>query len=176
MSFDPESHPDPTQAAETAVDRPAISVRVEEVLAAASMAIVCLITFVNVVVRYLTDASFAFTEEVSVFLLVVLTLVGASAAFARNRNIRVTFFSDRLPRDGRRALEVLILLLAVVLFAFVTWTGARLTLDDWRWDTTSPGIGVPQWWYSVWLPILALAIVLRLLGRLVREVRSWRSA
>ena len=176
MSFDSDPHQDLTLPAETPVDRPAITVRLEEALAATAMAIVCLITFVNVVVRYLTDASFAFTEEVSVFLLVVLTLVGASAAFARNRNIRVTFFSDRLPLAGRRALEAFVLLLAIALFVFVTWTGARLTLDDWRWDTTSPGIGVPQWWYSVWLPVLAAVIVLRLLGRLVREVRSWRSA
>jgi hypothetical protein len=24
--------------------------------------------------------------------------------------------------------------------------------DDYRYEETSPGIGVPQWWYSLWLP------------------------
>ena len=48
--------------------------RIERAVAAACMALLCIITFVNVVTRYLTNASFAFTEEVSVFLLVLLTL------------------------------------------------------------------------------------------------------
>ncbi len=66
-------------------DRPRIGTGVEEGIAAVAMALVCVITFGNVLVRYFTNASFAFTEEFSVFLLVVLTLAGASAAFARNR-------------------------------------------------------------------------------------------
>ena len=62
------------------------------------MALVCVITFANVLVRYFTNASFAFTEEFSVFLLVVMTLAGASAAFARNRHIRMEYFVGKLGR------------------------------------------------------------------------------
>ncbi|MCU0951374.1 MAG: TRAP transporter small permease [Burkholderiaceae bacterium] len=163
-----DTRPSPPQ------DRPRISVKIEEVIAAAAMALICLITFANVVVRYLTDASFAFTEEFSVFLLVVLTLVGASAAFARNRNIRVEFFADMTPPRVRRALEVLGLALTVVLFVMVAWYGARFVADDWTFGTTSPGIGIPQWIYSVWLPVLALAIAARALGRILRLLRGPR--
>ena len=45
------------------------------------MALIALITLANVVVRYLTAYSFAFTEEVSVALLVALALLGSAAAF-----------------------------------------------------------------------------------------------
>ena len=86
------------------LDRPRVSVRLEEAAAAVAMALICLITFANVVVRYLTDASFAFTEEFSVFLLVVLTLVGAAGAFVRNRNIRVDYFWGAAIRGADAAL------------------------------------------------------------------------
>lgn len=152
------------------LDRPRISVRIEEALAALAMALICLITFANVVVRYLTDASFAFTEEFSVFLLVVLTLVGAAAAFARDRNIRVTFFTEKLSARAQRGFELLGLALAAVLFALVAWTGMRILGDDWKYGTTSPGIGIPQWIYSLWLPVLAVAVALRAFGR------AWRIA
>lgn len=155
-------------------DRPRISIKVEEAIAAAAMALICVITFANVVVRYFTDASFAFTEEFSVFLLVVLTLVGAAAAFARNRHIRVEFFADMTPPPVQRALEVLGLALTIALFAMVAWYGARFVADDWKFGTTSPGIGIPQWIYSVWLPVLALAIAGRALGRIVRLLRGPR--
>ena len=42
---------------------PRVPDRLEGYLAAAGMAALCLITFANVVVRYLTDVSFAFTED-----------------------------------------------------------------------------------------------------------------
>jgi TRAP-type C4-dicarboxylate transport system permease small subunit len=159
------------KAPEQPVDRPHISIRIEEAVAAFAMALICLITFANVVVRYLTNASFAFTEEISVFLLVVLTLVGAAAAFARNRNIRVDFFAAMTPATVQRWLEIGGLLLTVLLFAMVAWYGGRFVVDDWKFDTTSPGLGVPQWIYSAWLPVLALLIAARALGRVIRLLR-----
>jgi TRAP-type C4-dicarboxylate transport system permease small subunit len=160
-----ERTPDPA-------DTPRVPIQIEEAVAAAAMALICLITFANVVVRYLTDASFAFTEEFSVFLLVVLTLVGAAAAFARNLNIRVTFFAEMTSPPAQRWLDIGGLLLSALLFLLVAWTGWRFVADDWKFGTTSPGIGVPQWIYSIWLPALALAIVARALGRVVRLLRG----
>jgi TRAP-type C4-dicarboxylate transport system permease small subunit len=154
-------------------DTPRIPIRIEEAIAAATMAMICLITFTNVVVRYLTDASFAFTEEISVFLLVVLALVGAAAAFARNRNIRMTFLAEKFSRRTQRILELIGLMLSIMLFLMVAWYGWRFVVDDWHYGTTSPGLGIPQWIYSIWLPVLALAIVLRVLGRIVRLLRCW---
>lgn len=150
---------------------PRVPIQIEEAAAAAAMALICLITFANVVVRYLTNASFAFTEEISVFLLVVLTLVGAAAAFARDLNIRVTFFAEMLPARPRRALELAGMALSALLFTLVGWYGWRFFLDDWNYGTTSPGLGIPQWMYSIWLVVLSVAIVARVAGRLWRV---WR--
>ena len=45
----------------------------------------------------------------------------------------------------------------------------RMVWDDFRFEETSPGIGVPQWWYSIWLPIVSTAIALRACGLFVRR-------
>ena len=65
--------------------------RLERVLATLALVVISLISLGNVVVRYFTDASFAFTEEISVFLLVILTFAGASVAIRGNRHIRIGF-------------------------------------------------------------------------------------
>lgn len=154
---------------------PRVPVKIEEFFAALAMALICVITFANVVVRYFTDASFAFTEEFSVFLMVVLTLFGASAAFARNTHIRVTFFTERLPRALARKLEYVVLALGAAMFGIMAWYGYFLFLDDWEYGTTSPGIGIPQWIYTIWLPLLSAVIFLRLVGRALRLARGGRS-
>jgi TRAP-type C4-dicarboxylate transport system permease small subunit len=149
-------------------DRPRIGTGVEEGIAATAMALVCIITFANVLVRYFTNASFAFTEEFSVFLLVVMTFAGASAAFARNRHIRMEYFVGKLGRGARRGVEVVVTLCGIALFAVLAYYGFHLFLDDWQYGTTSPGIGVPQWIYTIWLPVFAALIALRIVGRLLR--------
>jgi TRAP-type C4-dicarboxylate transport system permease small subunit len=46
--------------------------------------------------------------------------------------------------------------------------GTRLAWDDYRYEVTSPGIGVPQWWYTVWLPVLSAVVALRGMQRFLR--------
>ena len=129
---------------------------------AASMGLLCLITMANVLVRYFTDISFAFTEEVSIFLMVVMTLVGASHAFAKNHHIAINFFVDRNPRL-RRAARGFAATCSLAMFGLLAVLGARMAWDDYRFEVTTPSLGVPQWWYTVWLPAICALIVVRLL-------------
>ena len=69
------AEPDPLLAPTEPETRVPLSI--EKVVAAASMAALCLITLGNVVARYLTNYSFAFTEEYSIALMVVVTMLGA---------------------------------------------------------------------------------------------------
>jgi len=47
-----------------------------------------------------------------------------------------------------------------------------MVYDDVRFGETSPGIGVPQWWYSIWLPVLSALITWRAIGLLRRRTRQ----
>jgi TRAP-type transport system small permease protein len=94
-----------------------------------------------------------------------MTFVGSSAAFATGEHIRITWFLERLPGPVRWLAEVVTLAVTTGLFALVIYYGAQVTYDEWYWGETSPGLGYPAWVYSVWLPVLAVAIVLRVLGR-----------
>lgn len=162
------------QAPDTGAGHARVPVRIEEALAAGAMAAICLISFGNVVVRYATNVSFAFTEEFSVFLLVFMTFVGASAAFASNEHIRITFFLERMPAPLRAACEVATFLATTLMFALIVYYGARVSYEEWFWGETSPGLGNPVWLYTVWLPVLSVAIILRVLGRGIAKLRRAR--
>ena len=162
-------------AAELPVDEGAPAVKVplaiEDWLAVLTMAALCLITFVNVVVRYLTDQSIAWTEEISVFLMIVLTLAGGSAAMARDRHIRIEYFLDSGTARRRHRMVLFGALCSAVFFLLLAVLSVRLVWDDIRFEETTPGIGLPKWWYSIWLPVLSVAIALRAVGVFLRERR-----
>ena len=148
------------------------SLRIEDWLTVIVMALLALITFANVLVRYFTNSSFAWTEELSVFLMIVLALVAGSAAVARDRHIRIEFFCDSGSAARRRRLAQLGALLVAVLFAVIAVLSVRVVWDDYRFGETSPGIGVPQWWYSIWLPVISALIAARAVGLLLRRSRE----
>ncbi|MGO4326799.1 TRAP transporter small permease [Cupriavidus sp. 2TAF22] len=149
--------------------------RIEDWIGVIVMALLVCITFANVVVRYFTDESFAWTEEFSVFLMIVLALVAGSAAVARDRNIRIEFFFERGSAARQRRLGVFSALMVAVMFVALAVLGARVTWDEYAFGETSPGIGIPSWWYSVWLPVLSGAIALRALGLAARNLRALRA-
>src|SRR5262245_11756064 len=75
---------------------------IERALLAVAMGVLCVITMANVVVRYFTSISFAFTEEISVWLMVVMTLLGAATAFRHGKHIAITFVVDLFGPEARR--------------------------------------------------------------------------
>jgi len=170
----------PTQAGHApevpAVDTPdeavKVSLKIEDWLTVLVMGALALITFGNVLARYFTSQSFAWTEEFSIFLMIVLALVGSSAAVARDRHIRIEYFSDSGSMARRKTLSRLGAVLVAILFGLIGVLSIRLVWDDYRFNETSPGIGIPQWWYSIWLPILSFGIALRAVGLFIRRGRQ----
>ncbi|MBS7809071.1 TRAP transporter small permease [Variovorax sp. PCZ-1] len=132
-------------------------------IAVACMALLVVITLLNVLVRYFTDQSFAWTEEISVFLMGLMCFAGAASVAGRDQHIRIEFFYDGGSASRQRSLKIFSSAVSVVFFLVLSYLFTRLTMDEIKYEETSMGLGIPRWWYSVWLPPLCMAIALRTL-------------
>ena len=144
----------------------------EDWLVVLIMAALALITFANVLLRYFTDTSFAWTEEISIFLMIVLAMVGGSSAVARDQHIRIEYFAEGGSALRSKRLSMLGAATVAVLFGVIAVLSVRVVWDDYRFGETSPGIGVPQWWYSIWLPVFSALFTVRAVGLFIRRSRS----
>jgi TRAP-type transport system small permease protein len=144
----------------------------EELLAVVCMASLALVTLLNVLTRYFSDQSFAWTEEISVFLMVLMTLAGAAAAAARDRHIRIEFFYEGGSPTRQRRLRVACAGMAAAVFAVLALLFSRMLFDEIRYAETSMGLGVPRWWYTVFSPLLCAWISWRCIGALRRAMNS----
>jgi TRAP-type C4-dicarboxylate transport system permease small subunit len=155
--------------------RTLLTLKFEEVAIAAGMAAIALITAANVVVRYLTNISFAFTEEYSVVLMVIVTVLGTSLAMAGGRHIKIEYFTGLLNARGQRMAEIVAMALVIVCFGIIAVYGAYLTWDEYRFESMTPGLGHPQWLHTGWLPLLSLFVIGRAAGRAIRMARGEES-
>lgn len=148
-----------------------VPLTLEENLAGIAIGLLGLITFANVVVRYLTNFSFAFTEEFSVFLMVFMALIGGSSVMAKGGHLSIMFVVDRLSPSKRQPTLIAARTLTALTFLLIGIFGVRMAWDEYRFEVTSPGLGIPSWVYTVWLPVLMFAIFGRAIGVLIR---TWR--
>jgi TRAP-type C4-dicarboxylate transport system permease small subunit len=145
-----------------------IPIRIEEALAGIILGVLALITFGNVVVRYLTNFSFAFTEEFSIFLMVIMTLLGSCSLMAKGGHLNVTYFVDKFPQRLKQASMMTAVVVTAFTFLLMSILGGWMAWDEYRFEVTSPGLGIPTWIYTVWLPLLCLAIFGRAFGVIIR--------
>ncbi len=96
---------------------------VEEMLIAVLLGLMTLITFANVVARYVFNANILWGLEATVFLFAWLILLGASYAVKHSIHIGVDVFIQMLPRELHKAFSLLAAL-ACVAFAVLLLIGS----------------------------------------------------
>lgn len=125
--------------------------RLLKVLMVACMAVMSILVFTNVVLRYGFNSSLVLTEEVARYAFVWMTFLGGILAFARQRHVSMTLLANMLSRNGRR-IVALIGDLAVLLCCYLIVKGcyelAQLNLVN-RLPVTGMSVA---WLYAAGLP------------------------
>lgn len=148
-----------------------IAAHFEEALAAGLLVVMAALAFANIVTRYLTRYSFAFTEEIEVAALVWLTMLGAAVGFREAAHLGFTILRDQFPPAVRRALSGLSLAVSIATMAALIWAGLRQIQQQIALGTTSEALGIPEWTYTAALPVGAALIIVRVLQAFRAETR-----
>jgi TRAP-type C4-dicarboxylate transport system permease small subunit len=71
--------------------------------------------------RYVLNDSYAWTEEIAIYALVVVVFLGSSLCVRMSRHIQVDFLYRYLPHRAGRVLSTIVDLLRIGFFAYGTW-------------------------------------------------------
>ena len=82
--------------------------------------------------RYVLNSAASWPEPLAVLLTIVLTFIGAAAAYRLNLHMNVAYFANQLPPPYRKALDLLVQLLMALIALFMVWWGALLVEVTWH--------------------------------------------
>ena len=128
--------------------------------------------FINVVIRYGTNLSFAASEELLINGFLVLTVFGAALAARRGEHLAVTLVHDLLPRVLWWPVFALSVGLSVALLAMAAWFSWEAMANIQRIGMRSYALGIPAWYYQAALPFGFALTLLRYLQRAWEEARG----
>ena len=138
-------------------------------LLAIALALMVVLVFGNVVLRYAFNSGISLSEELSRWLFVWMTFLGAIVALGDRAHLGTDMLVGRLGRRGKQ----LCLGLAYIAMLGVCWLVFRGALDQTRinWETTSAVMEVSMAWFyasGMVFAVLGALIILRDLLRLLR--------
>lgn len=102
----------------------------------ALLAAMTVLIFTNVALRYLTQESIEWAEEVARHLMIWLTFVGAGPVLRYGGHIAIDNLQDALPRVLAIALRIVVALLLTGFFVFMVWYGV-LYMQRTQFQTTA---------------------------------------
>ena len=145
-----------------------LGIRLIEGLLIGLLGLMVVLVFGNVVLRYGFNSGLVFSEEVSRFIFMWLTLLGALVALHDGAHLGMGSVVERLPLQGRRACRLLsdaIMLGCCGLLGHGTWKQVSLAMSD-----RSPVTGVPMGLVFSALLLCAVGMALVLAHSLWRQL------
>lgn len=148
-----------------------INNRFEEWLGAALLAVMVVVAFVNVVVRYCTNFSFSASEELTVNLFVWVVLLGTSRAFREGSNFSMNLIFAACPKAVQKVLYVMSLAACIAFFAWLAWLGAVEVYDEFELNVSSESLDIPVWLYTMATPLISALVIVRILQRALHDFK-----
>ena len=123
----------------------------------AILAAMAVMVFANVALRFLTDHSIVWVEEVSRYLMIWLTFLGAGLVLRYGGHVGIDTLQNAFPRYGL-AIRLAIYALLLVFFIEMLWLGVRYAVV--AWGQTTPVMQIPMGAVYVSIPLgFALLII-----------------
>lgn len=150
----------------------AILSRIEEVLCVIALAIMTVLTFANVIARYVFSASFSFSEEITTYLFVLLSLLGSAVAARRKAHLGFTALIDIVPENVRRIFHAISFLLATLFSSALFVFGMKMVYSQMSRGQVTAGMQWPEWIFGAFVPLGAFFITLEFLFLLINVLKG----
>lgn len=150
----------------------AILSRIEEVLCVIALVIMTFLTFANVIARYVFSASFSFSEEITTYLFVLLSLLGSAVAARRKAHLGFTALIDIVPENVRRIFHAISFLLATLFSSALFVFGMKMVYSQMSRGQVTAGMQWPEWIFGAFVPLGAFFITLEFLFLLINVLKG----
>ena len=137
--------------------------KIEDIICAICMIIMTSLTFANVVARYVFSASFSFSEEITTYLFVMLSLIGSAAAARRKAHLGFTAILDLLPKGLQKVIQTMSYALATFFSAALFWYGINMVQSQIYHGQVTAGMQWPEWIFGSFVPLGAFFITIEFL-------------
>ena len=142
----------------------------EEGMCCICLVVMTALTFINVLSRYVFNASLSFSEEITTYLFVLLSLLGASIAAKRGAHLGFTLLSEHVGAVAGRILSIIAMGFSAAFSGIICYFGIFMVIKQYTSGQVTGAMQLPEWIFGSFVPIGALFVTIRFLQNFVRLI------
>jgi TRAP-type C4-dicarboxylate transport system permease small subunit len=140
--------------------------KLEEWFLVATMVVMVVLIFVQVITRYIFENSLSWSEELARYVHIWQIWIGASFAIRKKEHIKVEAFKKLFNEKGQKIIELISLIVWFVLAVFLAVAGTDLVNTMFTRGQDSPAMQMPMWSIYSAIPIGGLLMAIRLVQQI----------
>lgn len=123
------------------------------VVSCSALAVLIIVTFGAVVMRYFINRPIIWGEEVQLFCIVFVVFFGAGAGFRTGSHVAIDFLVDRFPPRAQKIVETVIYVFSIVILIYFAVQSASFMAQMYRTRRTSEILDIPYFITYAGFPI-----------------------
>jgi TRAP-type transport system small permease protein len=131
------------------------------------------VVFTNIALRYLTNQSLPWADEVARYLMIWMTFLAAGLVLRQGGHVAITNLQEALPTRAQQALRAALVILLLGFFGYMVWVGQDYMTRMGRQLT--PATRVSYWYVYLAMPVGFTLLIAHLLLIAPRFVRAGQS-
>ena len=131
------------------------------------LAFMCVMVALQVILRYVFNFSFVWSEELIRYLMIWMVMIGSALVQDKNEHVRIDFFPMLAGPRVRRVMETLFRLCTLAFLVILTIKGVKMVYFNRLFE--SSGLRISMLWASLAIPLGAILMGAYTLRDLIRE-------
>lgn len=146
----------------------------EEALLVFGTMVMILLIFYQVVMRYVFNASVAWSEELARYTFVWQVWLAVPYAVIRGRHIRLELLLDAVKPKGRFVLDMIFFIVSAAFFGYIGYRSVGLTASIMKMNQLTPTLQIPKWICYLSLPTGSILGAFRFLQYGILRIQRFR--
>lgn len=138
------------------------------------MALMVAVMFYQVILRYVFNSSNIWSEEITRYMFVYVSLLGSFVAVRRNSHLKVDFFVGLLKGNVYRYFTIITSIGVLLFLIYLCPLSFKLSMDTMK--SVSPGLNLPMGYVYLAVPIGSVLMILGMIELILKKLAGKEEA
>ena len=145
--------------------------RIEKAVSCSCVAVMAILVFANVIARKVFNHSLAVSDEMSTYLFVLMSFMGAAIAARRGAHLGLSIVTDRLSGKAKKGVGFLMYLISAFFCLLILVFGVQMVMSQYNFGQETAAMQWPEWIYGSFVPIGAFFAMMAFLSGAINYLR-----
>lgn len=146
--------------------------KIEKFVSCICVSVMSILVFVNVIARFVFNHSLAVSDEMSTYLFVLMSFMGAAIAARRKAHLGLSIVTDKVSPQVRKTIYIIMYGISAFFCLLIVIFGTQMVISQYQLGQETAAMQWPEWIYGSFVPVGAAFAMLAFIQVLLKMIKE----